>query len=275
MNKTRFFSFIPETTLMNRYFLGITATILLCITGSAFIASHQSGIPCLMQLLACAVTCIIITTYFLTQLNNKLEQQQEQILRLQINPHFLFNALNSIGDFVQQNDAVHADQYLSSFSKLMRSTLENSTKKQISLKEELCNLELYLKLEASRLRQNFTYEIQVEEDLSLDQIMVPPMILQPFIENSIWHAVSKVPDGKISIAVAQKGKQLEYRIYDNGPGYHPNNILTQKQKKSLGISISKERIRACYRGLFLPSGYFQYRNFARGIMFAIRIPLIK
>jgi LytS/YehU family sensor histidine kinase len=275
MNKTQFFSFILETTLMNRYFLGITGTILLCIACSAFIAAHQSGIGCLLQLLICAVTCIIIITYFFIQLNNKLKQQQEQILRLQINPHFLFNALNSIGDFVQQNEAVHADQYLSSFSKLMRTTLENSTKEQISLKEELYNLELYLQLEASRLRQNFTYEIQVQDDLSIENIMVPPMILQPFIENSIWHAVSKVPDGKISVAVAQKGKQLEYRVYDNGPGYHPSNVLTQKHKKSLGISISKERIRACYRGLFLPSGYFQYRNLARGIMFTFRIPLIK
>src|SRR5690606_21497967 len=103
-------------------------------------------------------------------------------LRSQMNPHFIFNALNSVNNYISKNDERSANKYLSDFSRLMRTVMENSQHEFISLSTELNILQLYLSLEHSRFREKFDYELIVEDDVRPDQIEIPPMLIQPFIE---------------------------------------------------------------------------------------------
>ena len=167
-----------------------------------------------------------------------------KILRLQMNPHFIFNSLNSIGDFILKNNTKEADAYLSKFAKVMRTILENSEKTTITLSEELYNLELYMQLEAHRLDQKFTYTITVDDTIDPENIMVPPLILQPFIENSIWHGIAKKEsEGQICISVTKHSEMISIRIEDNGAGMS-NSLkgVNKEHRKSLGLKITKARI---------------------------------
>jgi tetratricopeptide (TPR) repeat protein len=119
----------------------------------------------------------------------QVSDTEMKVLRLQMNPHFIFNSLNSIGDYVQKHDLKAADNYLSKFAKVMRLTLEHSEQKAITLDEDLKALELYMQLESSRLNNKFSYEIRVDKNIDRENTLVPPMILQPFVENSIWHGI--------------------------------------------------------------------------------------
>jgi LytS/YehU family sensor histidine kinase len=158
-----------------------------------------------------------------------------------MNPHFIFNSLNSISDYVQKHDIKSADQYLSKFAKVMRLTLEHSEQKAITLGEDLRSLELYMQLESARLNNKFTYEIKVDENIDTDNTLVPPMILQPFVENSIWHGISKINgQGKILIEIKRDGEMINYIVEDNGPGMQSNP--SGSEKKSLGMAITKARI---------------------------------
>ncbi|MGC1516878.1 MAG: histidine kinase, partial [Maribacter sp.] len=110
-------------------------------------------------------------------------------LRSQMNPHFIFNALNSVNNFISKNDERSANRYLSNFSTLMRSVLENSEEDFIPLVKELEQLELYITLEHSRFSDKFDYELHVDKDVAVSEYQIPPMLLQPYIENAIWHGL--------------------------------------------------------------------------------------
>ena len=132
-----------------------------------------------------------------------------------MNPHFIFNSLNSIADYINKNDTKSADYYLAKFAKLMRGILENSLEKEIPLSEELKILESYIQLEMSRLQNKFGYEITTAENINPENVFVPPMILQPFVENSIWHGLSKKDNGgKITISVSKTGNLLNCIVED-------------------------------------------------------------
>ena len=164
-------------------------------------------------------------------------------LRAQMNPHFIFNSLNSIGDYILKNDTSTAQDYLTSFARLMRMALENSEHKEISLDEDLKFIELYLQVESKRLPGRFSYTINVEEGVDTENTLVPPLMLQPFIENSIWHGfTSKGSKGHILVEIKKENQMLVCSVDDNGSGRKPNGAETNN-KKSLGIAIAENRIK--------------------------------
>lgn len=162
-------------------------------------------------------------------------------LRAQMNPHFIFNSLNSINDFIAKNDANAAQNYLTKFAKIMRQTLESSNQKEITLDEDLKLLELYLQIEAMRLKYKFTYEIKLDDALDLENTLIPPLILQPFIENSIWHGISnKKGKGHIIVELKKQSDMLLCSVDDDGVGRQ--KLQAMKEKKSMGVAITKSRI---------------------------------
>jgi len=174
-------------------------------------------------------------------------ETEMKALRSQLNPHFIFNSLNSIGDYIARHDKETADTYLVKFAKLMRMILENSEHQMISLADDLKTLELYIQLEALRLGQKFLYEIVIDPEIDTEQAMVPPMLLQPFVENSIWHGISpKNGSGHVIIRVKKEGEMIEYMVEDNGIGRERSAALKKGKngspRKSFGIKVIQSRI---------------------------------
>jgi len=123
-------------------------------------------------------------------------------LRSQMNPHFIFNALNSVNSFISKNDERSANKYLSDFSKLMRMVMENSQQDFVSLNAEINILELYLGLEHFRFSEKFDFTFDVDSEIDKDAFEIPPMLIQPYIENAVWHGLRyKEQKGKLSIAI--------------------------------------------------------------------------
>jgi Tfp pilus assembly protein PilF len=163
-------------------------------------------------------------------------------LRAQMNPHFIFNSLNSIGDYITKNNKSAANEYLAKFAKLMRQILENSEKKEVTLKDDLEILENYLQVEAMRLENKFDYEITVDPLLDSENTLVPPLILQPFIENSIWHGISKKEGrGHITIGIWKRDGMIVCTVDDNGVG-DMRTAHETRENSSLGMKITKNRI---------------------------------
>ena len=181
------------------------------------------------------------------ELKAEITDTEMKALRAQMNPHFIFNSLNSISDYIAKSKTELADEYLTKFAKLMRLVLENSEKREVSLSEDLKALELYMQLEALRLNDKFTYIIKVDDIIDKENTMVPPLILQPFVENSIWHGIAKKQgDGNISIHIKKEGEMVNCIVEDNGIGRQANDDITELRdnsgKRSLGMRITKERI---------------------------------
>ena len=146
-------------------------------------------------------------------------QYQSMLLSSQLNPHFIFNSLNSIQYFILDKDPMPALNFLTDFSSLMRSVLNNSAQKHITLTEEIAFLEMYLNLELTRYSDKFRYEIIINEEVNTDEILIPPMLLQPFIENTVIHGVGNlVKDGLITIEFSMRKGKVECIITDNGVG---------------------------------------------------------
>ncbi|TYP97874.1 tetratricopeptide repeat protein [Tenacibaculum adriaticum] len=168
-------------------------------------------------------------------------------MRSQMNPHFIFNALNSVNSFIAVNDERNANRYLSEFSVLMRSVLENSDEDFIPLTKEIELLELYVKLEHNRFKDKFDYSILVDKVIDLDQFSIPPMLLQPYIENAIWHGLRyKKEKGNLKISITQKDKEtILISILDDGIGRKQSQELKTKnqlKQRSKGMSTIKNRI---------------------------------
>ena len=175
----------------------------------------------------------------------KVADTEMKALRSQMNPHFIFNSLNSISDYISTNDASSANKYLTRFAKVMRMILENSEQKEVTLANDLKALELYMQLESLRLQDKFTYTITIDDTIDAENTMVPPLILQPFVENSIWHGFAqKEGEGCILIQVKKEGDMIHCIVEDNGTGRvnGANNEPLNVVKKSLGMKITKSRI---------------------------------
>ncbi|NNC62013.1 MAG: tetratricopeptide repeat protein [Eudoraea sp.] len=161
-------------------------------------------------------------------------------LRSQMNPHFIFNALNSVNNYISKNDERSANRYLSDFSRLMRAVLENSEEDFISLNKEIELLELYLKLEHSRFPDKFQYSLEVDDALDREAYTIPPMILQPYVENAIWHGLRyRESQGRLKIHMSEVNKNsLQISIEDNGIGRLKSATLkTQHQKKQRSTAM--------------------------------------
>lgn len=167
-------------------------------------------------------------------------------LRSQMNPHFIFNALNSVNQFVALNDERAANKFLADFSKLMRMVLDNSQKEFITMREEREMIALYLKLEHYRFRDQFEYTFEIDPSLDLDEIEIPPMLIQPYIENAIWHGLRyKEEKGHLSVNVYQNGEVVKISIEDDGIGRFASKQLktdNQKKKNSVGLKNTLERV---------------------------------
>lgn len=160
-----------------------------------------------------------------------------------MNPHFIFNSLNSIQKYIWQNKEEDAAEYLARFAKLMRAILDHSREEAITLKEEMNVMKLYIELEHRRSNGSFEYKVQVDENLDQNKILIPPMIMQPFIENAIWHGLNKKEGrGYLTISVNQQNNQLVCIIEDDGNGFDLNNQAGKEEQKSLGIEITKQRL---------------------------------
>jgi LytS/YehU family sensor histidine kinase len=192
-----------------------------------------------------------LSAYFFYR-SNKQQQLANNLLALkslrsQMNPHFIFNALNSVNNYIAKNDERSANQYLSEFSTLMRAVLENSEEDFISLSRELELIKLYVKLEHSRFIEKFDYIINIDEQIDAEAFQIPPMLLQPYIENAIWHGLRyKEEKGTLSIELVQKETDLiEIRITDNGIGRKKSKELktkNQKTRNSKGMGNIRKRI---------------------------------
>ncbi len=181
----------------------------------------------------------------------ELEQQatelEMQALRAQMNPHFIFNSLNSINRFILQNNKAQASEYLTKFSRLVRLILQNSQQALILLESELESLKLYLELEAVRFDHHFEFKIKVDNELETDIIKVPPLIIQPYTENAIWHGLMhKEEKGKLEIELFKQDHMLCCKITDDGIGRKKAAELKSKSAsthKSMGMQITASRIK--------------------------------
>ncbi len=181
------------------------------------------------------------------ELKAEVTDTEMKALRSQMNPHFIFNSLNSIADYIDKQDARTASYYTVKFAKLMRMILENSEKKEVSVADDLKALELYMQLEAMRMNNKFTYEIDVDENINTEETVIPPLLLQPFVENSIWHGIAKKQgEGKILIRIKKGGEMINCIVEDNGIGRirseAESTAIQKEEKKSLGMKITKARI---------------------------------
>jgi ligand-binding sensor domain-containing protein len=182
------------------------------------------------------------------RLRQKLNDAEQRALIGQMNPHFIFNSLNSIQQYYMTHELVHANEFLSEFGELIRSTLNNSRKPMVSLENEVSEIRTYLGLEALRLNQKFEYLIEIESDLKPRIYQIPTMLLQPFLENAIWHGVSPLinKQGMIMVRFSIENEMLRCEIEDNGIGRSKSRELRSqfgKKRKSHAMNIAEERIK--------------------------------
>ncbi len=183
-----------------------------------------------------------------TAYEKRLAEVEMLALRSRMNPHFLFNSLNTIEYFVLKGDEEKATRYLSSFSRLLRLILNHSTEETVRLSAELTGLSLYLELEASRFDDNFRYTIEVDAHIDTDEVIIPPLLLQPFVENAIWHGLqhSHRLDKRLWVRVMPVNDQtIQFEIEDNGIGRAQAEQLKglpATRQKSLGMDITQQRI---------------------------------
>ncbi|MFZ6012035.1 MAG: histidine kinase [Bacteroidota bacterium] len=196
------------------------------------------------------ILIIAVTSYFIYKnaMDSKVANQMLALksLRSQMNPHFIFNALNSVNQFVAQNDERTTNRFLSEFSRLMRLVLENSQEDFIPLVKEQEIISLYLKLEHYRFRDKFDYEIKIDERINLESIEIPPMLLQPYIENAVWHGLRyKETKGHLTLSIGKNAQGLQVEIVDDGIGRKRSaELKTENQKKhnSTGLKNIRERL---------------------------------
>lgn len=179
----------------------------------------------------------------------KVAESRLQSLRLQMNPHFLFNALNSVQQMILAKEDLVATKYLSRFSKLLRMVLVHSDKEMVTLREELEILGLYVELESVRFRDKFSYNIHCDEAIETEEILIPTLLVQPFVENAIWHGLMHQEGLKeLTVEFSEEGNFLKCIVQDNGIGRERAKQMKQasgneNKHKSKGIEVSVERLK--------------------------------
>jgi two-component sensor histidine kinase len=181
------------------------------------------------------------------QLEKSMVELEQKALRLQMNPHFIFNALNSIQSLISSHDEQTARFYLAKFSKLMRMILENSRNMVVTLDDEIKTLDNYLALEKFCSGDKFDYRIEADKDIDTSWITLPPMMIQPFAENAVIHGLKHLDRrGEIAIRFSMKGETLECSITDNGIGREKAAALNLAQReshhKSTALKVTQERL---------------------------------
>ncbi|MEM8890227.1 MAG: histidine kinase [Bacteroidota bacterium] len=205
----------------------------------------------IMYALIAGLILVLISGFFILR-SYRARRKANQLLMLkslrsQMNPHFIFNSLNSINSFIAKQDERSANKYLSSFSRLMRTVLENSQQDFVPLSTEIEVLERYLSLEHFRFLDKFEYEFVVDDSVNKDQIDIPPMLIQPYVENAVWHGLRyKEEKGFLKLKLSQSADHLLIEIEDNGIGRERSQALKtkhQKAQKSTGLKNTEERLK--------------------------------
>lgn len=177
----------------------------------------------------------------------RIAELEQLALKSQMNPHFIFNCLNSIQQFVLDKDVEGSNRFITGFSRLIRQTLDISARKEITLSEEIIYLSTYLELEKTRFENKFTYEIRVADELNVEQVYIPPMMLQPFVENSIRHGIRYRTDssGKILVSFGRTETELNCVVEDNGVGRKTSRLFKSSnpiEYQSKGMSLIADRV---------------------------------
>ena len=172
------------------------------------------------------------------------------VLQTQMDPHFLYNSLNSINNFVLQNDIEKASDYITKFSRLIREILKNSSSLSIPLEDDLGVLGLYVRLEQMRMVGGFDYVVTIDDNINLKEIKVPPLFMQPYVENAIWHGFSNY-DGykKINLSIYDEDDKIRCEIMDNGIGIDQSKYgkkIMEGKRKPFGLKVSEDRIKLLY-----------------------------
>jgi tetratricopeptide (TPR) repeat protein len=183
-----------------------------------------------------------------SEYSSKLNEIKFAALQSQMNPHFIFNCLNSIKLYMEENNSAAASDYLTKFSKLIRNILDNAAVEKIDLASEIASLRLYLEMESMRFMEKLHYSIKIDSNIDTEFIKIPPMLIQPFVENSIWHGLmNKKEGGMIQIHIIESidNTMLIIKIADNGIGRKKAELLKNElllQKKSYGTLLTGERL---------------------------------
>ncbi|MEN0006035.1 MAG: two-component regulator propeller domain-containing protein [Bacteroidota bacterium] len=216
------------------------------------------------------------------ELQNKLLQLEQKALQLQMNPHFIFNALTGIQSLIALGEHPKARRKINDFAVLMRSTLNNARKSTISLAEEIEALRQYLEVEQFCQPKSFDFTITVDPEIEAEAIELPPMLLQPFIENAVIHGVSHLPyPGKIELNFATKEDLLEVTIKDNGIGRERAALLKAERKpghQSVALKVNKERLEALRNGYnyiaLSISDVLDTDGKIQGTLVCVRLPIV-
>ena len=180
-----------------------------------------------------------------SQLQREVESFEMQALKAQLNPHFIFNCLNSIDAFIYSNDKYKATIYLNKFAKLLRNILDSSKNNTVSITKDIQSLQLYTDLEELRNDNKFETQYQVDESLANSEYAVPPLIIQPVVENAILHGLKnkKKDKGVLIVSIKVSGEKLQYQITDNGIGRTASSRIPQHKDFSFGMELTKSRIK--------------------------------
>jgi ligand-binding sensor domain-containing protein len=209
--------------------------------------------------ICCAIICCLFYLFYRNRINKLNHKQREKVtqvkkmatlemqaLRSQINPHFMFNALNAIQSYYSDHDELSANYYLSSFSSLIRKTLNNAQAHWLAISEDVEILKTYIELEKMRLDNSFDYSIKVDEDIIKHNRLIPAMLLQPYVENAINHGLRNLKGvkGNLTISCKIEGIHILCKVEDNGIGYAKAKQFDMRPKnyKSMGMTITQQRI---------------------------------
>ncbi len=201
--------------------------------------------------LAVLLLLTLLSGFIIMQLRHREQQKRDalrqQALRGQMNPHFIFNAMNSINYFISNNDRRSANRYISDFSKLIRTVLNNMNEDYVRLSAELDSLEDYLEIEHLRFGDKFDYTLNIDPQIHPDALMVSPGFVQPFVENAIWHGMMALEGrkGTITVNVTLKDKTILCTVEDDGVGRARSEAMKDRtlHGKSRGIALAMERLR--------------------------------
>lgn len=217
-----------------------------------------------------------------TRINKMIAEYQLMGLKAQMNPHFIFNCLNSIQKYVLDHNSKQAYTYMAKFSKLIRHVLDISDKTFVALSDELELVKIYVELEQLRFDRKFEFEININESIKTDDVIVPSLLIQPYLENAIWHGIMNLKDdtkGIIKINATAIHENIEIVIQDNGIGRTKAKLISQSTHQSKGMSINQKRIEAINYLLKTHNAtieiidlYDQF-NYANGTLVKIKLPL--
>ena len=182
-----------------------------------------------------------------TAFQKKLNSVEMSALRAQMNPHFIFNCLNSIESFIVKNDTINASNYLNDFARLIRLILKNSRSRFVTLAQEIEAIELYLQMERLRFDNQFKYEMKIDQSLDTQSVEIPPMLIQPYIENAIWHGLMhKENGGTLTVEIRKEVEAIRCSVIDDGIGRRESQRINAQKfsrpKESYGMTITQDRI---------------------------------